>query len=293
LNPIPSNSILHWHNAPAINPNGLQLIQQRIIDQYGHNVRISLVFRARHYNTQLEPAIPQQSQSAWNIQIRTHRPGIAPANQVEQKQPEILTTVAFPRSSTVYEQDVVFSIITYIVPGQNGTSNHPNTNGMPLSREWEIQKDPTYQAFIDRMKSNHSPFLLPPTVAKEGEFRNVANMTAATSHRQAKLGQGGQQAGQTVLTPGHTLSIEGVKIELDLNPGSKSAGLGGQAEWVVRMGWVGGAPNPLSAGSGQGSTKGIIVEVSICTEFVCEYLLLKEPCVSLGGIRTSSFHASR
>lgn len=114
------------------------------------------------------------------------------------------------------------------------------------------------------MKASHSPFLLPPTVAKEGEFRNVANMTAATAHRQAKLGQGGQSQ-QTVLTPGHTLSIEGVQIELDLNPGSKSAGLGGQAEWVVRMGWLGGAPNLLSTGSGLGSTKGIIVEVSACS----------------------------
>lgn len=264
LNPILLNSILHWHNAPAINPNGLQLIQQRIIDQYGHNVRISLIAHARAQVTHLGDPLLQQSQSAWNIQIRTHRPGTAPANQVEQKQPEILTTVAFPRSSAAYTQDVVYSIITYIVPGQNGTSNHPNTNGMPLLRQWELQADSTYQAFIDRMKASHSPFLLPPTVAKEGEFRNVANMTAATAHRQAKLGQGGQSQ-QTVLTPGHTLSIEGVQIELDLNPGSKSAGLGGQAEWVVRMGWLGGAPNLLSTGSGLGSTKGIIVEVSACS----------------------------
>ncbi|KAI5454332.1 hypothetical protein NCC49_004389 [Naganishia albida] len=85
-------------------------------------------------------------------------------------------------------------------------------------------------------------------------------MTAATAQRQAKAGQGGQQQ-QSVLTPGHTLMVEGVQIELDLNPGGKSAGVGGHAEWIVRMGWLGGAPNPLSASSSQGSTKGIIVEV--------------------------------
>lgn len=208
--------------------------------------------------------VSQQSQSPWNIQIRTHRPGTPPGNQVEQRQPEILTTVAFPRSSSAFTQDVVYSITTYIHQGHNGTSTHNNfmnaNTGMPLVRQWDVQRDPTYQAFSDRMRSSQSPFLLPPTVTKEGEFRNVANMTAATAQRQAKAGQGGQQQ-QSVLTPGHTLMVEGVQIELDLNPGGKSAGVGGHAEWIVRMGWLGGAPNPLSASSSQGSTKGIIVEV--------------------------------
>lgn len=166
---------------------------------------------------------------------------------------------------------------TYIVQDQNGASTHNtmmNVNsGLPLLRQWEVQRDPTYQAFSDRMKSSQSPFLLPPTVAKEGEFRNVANMTAATAHRQAKAGHGQQQ--QSVLTPGHTLMIEGVQIELDLNPGGRTAGSGGLAEWVVRMGWLGGAPNPLNANNNQNSTKGIIVEVSHCIHVCRDVGLLK------------------
>lgn len=131
------------------------------------------------------------------------------------------------------------------------------------SRQWEVERDPTYQTFLDRMKDSKSPFLLPPTVTKEGEFRNVANMTASAFERKSKVGPGNptNPAQQSPLTPGHTLAIEGVQLDLNLNPGSKSAGSNGQAEWIIRMGWLGGAPNALNPGNSQ-PTKGIILEVS-------------------------------
>jgi hypothetical protein len=200
------------------------------------------------------------------VQIRTHRPGTAPGSQTEPKQPEILTTIAFPRSTASTTQDVVYSITTYIVPGSNGNpSSTVNASSMPFtnSRQWEIERDATYQAFLDRMKDSKSPFLLPPTVTKEGEFRNVANMTASTFERKSKVGPGNptNPSQPSPLTPGHTLAIEGVQVDLNLNPGSKSAGINGQAEWIIRMGWLGGAPNALNQGNSQ-TTKGIIVEVN-------------------------------
>ncbi|KAJ9111444.1 hypothetical protein QFC19_001213 [Naganishia cerealis] len=161
-------------------------------------------------------------------------------------------------------QDVVYSFTTYS-PG-NGQGVDQLAGDIPLiqSRYWKLERDASYQTFLDRMKGSNSPFLLPPHVVKEGEFRNVANMTASTVQRQSKqahhLQQHAQQ--QTVLTPGHALIIEGVQIELNLNPGSGSGGVSGEAEWIIRMGWIGGAPNPLTVGNQPMLTKGIIVEVS-------------------------------
>lgn len=202
------------------------------------------------------------------MRIRTHRPGHTPDNQAQSKQPEILTVVTFPRSVAAVTKDVVYSITTYIVPGANGHSNPAssmNTADTPFanSRQWDVERDSSYQTFVDRMKESKSPFLLPPTVTKEGEFRNVANMTASTLQRGAKAGQGNSSHPSQLspLTPGHTLAIEGVQLDLNLNPGSKSSGVSGQAEWIIRMGWVGGAPNALNPGSNQ-ATKGIILEVS-------------------------------
>ena len=209
------------------------------------------------------------------MQIRTHRPGQAPDNQAQSKQPEILTVVTFPRSVASVTKDVVYSITTYIVPGANGHPNPAssmNTADAPFadSRQWDVERDSSYQNFVDRMKESKSPFLLPPTVTKEGEFRNVANMTASTLQRGAKAGQGhpSHPSQQSPLTPGHTLAIEGVQLDLNLNPGGKSPGVSGQAEWIIRMGWVGGAPNALNPGNSQ-ATKGIILEVGFsCHELV-------------------------
>ena len=207
------------------------------------------------------------------MQIRTHRPGQAPSNQAQSERPEILTVVTFPRSVTPTTKDVVYSITTYVVSVTNGqadptSSMNTTQTSFANSRRWAIERDPTYQTFVDRMKDSKSPFLLPATVTKEGECRNVANMTASTLQRNAKAGQGNPShpSLQSPLTPGHTLAIEGVQLDLSLNPGSKSSGMNGQAEWIIRMGWVGGAPNALNPGNNQ-ATKGIIVEVSLsqCT----------------------------
>ncbi|KAJ9115025.1 hypothetical protein QFC22_005353 [Naganishia vaughanmartiniae] len=169
-------------------------------------------------------------------------------------------------------QNVVYSFTTY--SPRNGQGRDPKfgmhngaSDDLPViqSRYWKLEKDGSYQTFLDRMKRNQSPFLLPPTVVKEGEFRNVANMTASTVKR-SKAGQSNNQqqhAQQAVLTPGHTLIIEGVQIELNLNPGSGSGGISGEAEWIIRIGWIGGAPNPLNVGNQPLATKGIIVEASL------------------------------
>ncbi|KAJ9104522.1 hypothetical protein QFC21_002018 [Naganishia friedmannii] len=178
-------------------------------------------------------------------------------------------------------QNVVYSFTTYSPRNGQGLDHkfgmHNGTSDdLPViqSRYWKLERDGSYQTFLDRMKRSQSPFLLPPTVIKEGEFRNVANMTASTVKR-SKAGQANnlqQHAQQPVLTPGHTLIIEGIQIELNLNPGSGSGGISGDAEWIIRMGWIGGAPNPLNVGN-QPSTKGIIVEV----EYVPLKTMPREP----------------
>lgn len=200
-------------------------------------------------------------------------------------------------------QNVVYSFTTYSPRNGQGvdqeySSQDGSSDDLPViqSRYWRLERDESYQTFLNRMKRNHSPFLLPPTVVKEGEFRNVANMTASTVQR-SKGGQANyqqQHAQQPVLTPGHTLIIEGVQIELNLNPGSGSGGISGEAEWVIRMGWIGGAPNPLNVGNQPLATKGIIVEVShssalsLSIESSCHLV----PCMS-GRICTAKSYASR
>lgn len=168
-------------------------------------------------------------------------------------------------------QNVVYSFTTYTPRNGQGLDqkfglHNGSFDDLPViqARYWKLERDGSYQTFLDRMRRSQSPFLLPPTVVKEGEFRNVANMTASTVKR-SKAGQASSQqqhAQQPVLTPGHTLIIEGVQIELNLNPGSGSGGISGDAEWIIRMGWIGGAPNPLNIGNQPLATKGIIVEVS-------------------------------
>lgn len=242
--------------------------------------------------------------------VRTHRPhsttnepvpaatATAPARE---DPPLLLTTVHYPRSHQMESQNVLF-VLTDTQLSEGSGSGEGAEAGLEADvdagesekprgkKRWTTNVISPPSDLIPKLVAEKSVFIQPPKEVKEGDFRNVANMTAqlgvsgsrgrSTSASTVANGTGGGGGGGTgkasastatstptsnlanpkilspQLTTGTTLHLEGTSFEISLGGVGMTTGV----EWVVRVLWVGGGGG-VGVGVGAG-VKGLLVEVS-------------------------------